>query len=144
MVRPRSRASPSSRGVGAKLDRWKRGAGSVRRRSGHSRAARHDPTRSGGGSRRKRSRGQSGGGPAASAFHDHPMTVALAVSPRVAAAIRDVPDFPKPGIMFKDITPVLLDALLFRDATDAMAAPFVRDGISHVVAIESRGFILGA
>lgn len=72
------------------------------------------------------------------------MTVALDVAPRVAAAIRDVPDFPKPGIMFKDITPVLLDASLFRDATDAMAAPFARDGISHVVAIESRGFILGA
>ena len=72
------------------------------------------------------------------------MTVALDVAPRVAAAIRDVPDFPKPGIMFKDITPVLLDASLFRDATDAMAAPFTRDGISHVVAIESRGFILGA
>lgn len=72
------------------------------------------------------------------------MTVALDITPRVAAAIRDVPDFPKPGIMFKDITPVLLDASLFRDVTDAMAAPFARDGISHVVAIESRGFILGA
>jgi adenine phosphoribosyltransferase len=58
--------------------------------------------------------------------------------------IRDVPDFPEPGIVFKDITPVLLDASLFREATDAMAAPFVGDGISHVVAIESRGFILGA
>jgi adenine phosphoribosyltransferase len=58
--------------------------------------------------------------------------------------IRDVPDFPKPGIIFKDITPVLLDASLFRRTTEAMAAPFARDEITHVVAIESRGFILGA
>lgn len=72
------------------------------------------------------------------------MSVAVDVTARVAAAIRDVPDFPKKGIVFKDITPVLLDASLFRDATEAMAAPFVGDAISHVVAIESRGFILGA
>jgi adenine phosphoribosyltransferase len=72
------------------------------------------------------------------------MNVTLDVASRVAAAIRDVPDFPKAGIVFKDITPVLLDPSLFRDATDAMAAPFARDAISHVVAIESRGFILGA
>ena len=72
------------------------------------------------------------------------MTVTLDVSPRVAGAIRDVPDFPKPGIVFKDITPVLLDPSLFRDATEAMAAPFASESISHVVAIESRGFILGA
>lgn len=72
------------------------------------------------------------------------MSVALDVASRVAAAIRDVPDFPKAGIVFKDITPVLLDASLFRDATEAMAAPFAGEGISHVVAIESRGFILGA
>src|SRR5688500_20381160 len=72
------------------------------------------------------------------------MTVVLDVASRVAAAIRDVPDFPKPGIVFKDITPVLLDGSLFRDATEAMAAPFTNEAISHVVAIESRGFILGA
>jgi adenine phosphoribosyltransferase len=72
------------------------------------------------------------------------MTLALDLTPRVAAAIRDIPDFPKAGILFKDITPVLLDAALFRETTDAIAAPFARDGITHVVAIESRGFILGA
>lgn len=59
-------------------------------------------------------------------------------------AIRDIPDFPKPGIVFKDITPVLLDAPLFHRTTQAMAAPFAEDGITHVVGIESRGFILGA
>jgi adenine phosphoribosyltransferase len=72
------------------------------------------------------------------------MTVALDLSTRVAAVIRDVPDFPKPGIVFKDITPVLMDGPLFREATEAMAASFAGDAISHVVAIESRGFILGA
>ena len=72
------------------------------------------------------------------------MTVALDVTSRIAAAIRDVPDFPKQGIVFKDITPVLLDPRLFREATEAMAAPFAGHSISHVVAIESRGFILGA
>ena len=59
-------------------------------------------------------------------------------------AIRDVPDFPKPGIVFKDITPVLADAELFEQVTTAMAEPFVGEGITHVVAIESRGFIFGA
>ncbi|HEX4933676.1 MAG TPA: adenine phosphoribosyltransferase [Gemmatimonadaceae bacterium] len=72
------------------------------------------------------------------------MTVGLDLTSRVVAAIRDVPDFPKAGILFKDITPVLLDASLFRETTDAMATAFTRDGITHVVAIESRGFILGA
>jgi adenine phosphoribosyltransferase len=59
-------------------------------------------------------------------------------------AIRDVPDFPKPGIVFKDITPVLSDAELFRRTTEAMAAPFIDAGISYVVGVESRGFIFGA
>lgn len=59
-------------------------------------------------------------------------------------AVRDVPDFPKPGIIFKDITPVLLDARLFEMATRAMAEPFRSVGITRVVAIESRGFMFGA
>ena len=63
---------------------------------------------------------------------------------RLRQAIRDVPDFPTPGIVFKDITPVLADAELFEQVTTAMAEPFVGEGITHVVAIESRGFILGA
>jgi adenine phosphoribosyltransferase len=60
------------------------------------------------------------------------------------AAIRDVPDFPKPGIVFKDITPLLADPQLFRRATLAMADPYRKAGITHVVSIESRGFLLGA
>jgi adenine phosphoribosyltransferase len=62
---------------------------------------------------------------------------------RIRELIRDIPDYPKPGIVFKDITPLLASRDAFRAATDAMAAPFVDDGITHVVAIESRGFILG-
>jgi adenine phosphoribosyltransferase len=58
--------------------------------------------------------------------------------------VRDVPDFPKPGIVFKDITPLLAEAGLFAATTDAMAEPFYEAKITHVVAIESRGFILGA
>jgi adenine phosphoribosyltransferase len=59
-------------------------------------------------------------------------------------AVRDVPDFPKPGIIFKDITPVLLDPRLFGMATEAMAARFVNHGVTRVVAVESRGFLFGA
>src|SRR5262245_3709218 len=69
---------------------------------------------------------------------------ATPLSDRIRSAIRDVPDFPKPGIMFKDITPLLATPELFRATTDAMAEPFASAGITHVVAIESRGFILGA
>ena len=69
---------------------------------------------------------------------------ALTLQARIRNAIRDVPDFPKPGIVFKDITPVLADAILFRETTDAMARVFDASRVSHVLAIESRGFILGA
>lgn len=62
---------------------------------------------------------------------------------RVARSLRDVPDFPKAGILFKDITPVLADAQLMRDIIDAMCAPHATAGISHVVAVESRGFLFG-
>jgi adenine phosphoribosyltransferase len=57
--------------------------------------------------------------------------------------IRDIPDYPKQGIIFKDITPLLSDAGAFEQATRLMAAPFLGEGVTHVVAIESRGFILG-
>ena len=58
-------------------------------------------------------------------------------------AVRDVPDFPKPGIVFKDITPLLADARLFREACEMMAEPFSNAGVTTVAAIESRGFLLG-
>ena len=58
--------------------------------------------------------------------------------------IRDVPDFPRPGIVFKDITPLLADAAGLRAAVEAMAEPWRDAGIDAVAGIESRGFILGA
>ena len=58
--------------------------------------------------------------------------------------IRDIPDFPKPGIVFKDIMPMLADAPAFTAAIDAMAAPWRAANIDAVLAIESRGFLLGA
>ena len=58
--------------------------------------------------------------------------------------IRDVPDFPKPGILFKDITPLLLDPKAFRRAVELMSAPFTAARATRVVSIESRGFLLGA
>ena len=60
------------------------------------------------------------------------------------AKIRHVPDFPKPGILFYDITTLLNDAQGFRDMIDALAKPFAGMGVEQVVGIESRGFILGA
>ncbi len=62
----------------------------------------------------------------------------------VSRKIRDVPDFPKPGILFKDITPVLADPHLFPRVARWMSDQFRADGIDHIVGIESRGFILGA
>ena len=58
--------------------------------------------------------------------------------------IRHVPDFPKPGILFYDVTTLLRDAEGFKLAIDAMADPYKGQDISLVVGIESRGFILGA
>lgn len=63
---------------------------------------------------------------------------------RLQSAIRTVPDHPKPGIQFKDITPLLADATLLGLAADALAAPFRRDKVTKVVGVESRGFILGS
>jgi adenine phosphoribosyltransferase len=57
--------------------------------------------------------------------------------------IREVPDFPKPGINFYDITTLLRDPEGFKGAIEALSAPFVGAGIDIVVGIESRGFILG-
>jgi adenine phosphoribosyltransferase len=57
--------------------------------------------------------------------------------------IRDIPDFPKPGIVFKDITPLLADAGAFRGMIDALVAPY-RGRVDTVLGIESRGFIIGA
>jgi adenine phosphoribosyltransferase len=62
----------------------------------------------------------------------------------LASRIRDIPDFPKPGIMFKDITPLLLDADALRTAVSGLADWARPRGVDYVVAAEARGFILGA
>ena len=60
------------------------------------------------------------------------------------AKIRHVPDFPKAGILFYDVTTLLRDPQGFKMAVDAMAGPYLHRGIQTVVGVESRGFILGA
>ena len=62
----------------------------------------------------------------------------------VRTKIRDVPDFPKKGVVFKDITPVLADATLFAKVIDALAERWRGQRIAKVVGIESRGFVLAA
>ncbi|MGH8172420.1 MAG: adenine phosphoribosyltransferase [Rhodanobacteraceae bacterium] len=61
-----------------------------------------------------------------------------------ARYVRDVPDFPKTGIVFKDLTPLLADALAFAAVIEALIAPFCDAHIERVVGIEARGFIFGA
>ncbi|WP_353941360.1 adenine phosphoribosyltransferase [Streptomyces sp. HUAS MG91] len=58
--------------------------------------------------------------------------------------IRDVQDYPEPGVLFKDITPLLADPSAFTALTDALAELCVRHGATKVVGLEARGFILGA
>jgi adenine phosphoribosyltransferase len=57
--------------------------------------------------------------------------------------IRTIPDYPKPGILFRDITTLLSDLHGFRAAVDELAWPFLSDKIDYVAGIEARGFILG-
>ena len=58
--------------------------------------------------------------------------------------IRDIPDFPKPGILFRDITPLLGDAAALRESVRRLADPYREQGIEQVVAAEARGFIFAA
>jgi adenine phosphoribosyltransferase len=63
---------------------------------------------------------------------------------RLNKTIRDIPDFPKPGILFKDITPILADPKLFRSTVDWFAEQHAGTHIDVVVGMESRGFLFGA
>jgi adenine phosphoribosyltransferase len=60
----------------------------------------------------------------------------------LTSLIRDIPDFPEPGIVFKDITPVLADGKAFGALVDALAEPFLDAGVDKVAGIEARGFTL--
>lgn len=64
--------------------------------------------------------------------------------PDLAAALRTVPDFPAPGVQFKDLTPVLADPALFEELLAALAAPWADADVTHVVGVESRGYWFGA
>ena len=66
-----------------------------------------------------------------------------AVATQVGRTLRAIPDSPKPGILFQDITPVLRDGGLFREVVAEMSRPFAQSGVSHILGIEARGFILG-
>jgi adenine phosphoribosyltransferase len=71
------------------------------------------------------------------------MLETMTVSDRVLKTLRPIPDYPKPGILFQDITPVLRDGGLLRDVVLEMCRPFLQANITHVLGIEARGFILG-
>ncbi len=62
---------------------------------------------------------------------------------RLKSTIRDVPDFPKPGILFKDITPILADASLMEGVTERFASVWKGRSIDAIVGMESRGFLFG-
>jgi adenine phosphoribosyltransferase len=62
---------------------------------------------------------------------------------RLRSAIRDVPDFPRAGIVFKDLTPALRDGALLHDLVEDLARPFAGHAVTQVAAIEARGFLLG-
>lgn len=65
------------------------------------------------------------------------------VGDQVRQSLRAIPDYPKPGILFQDITPVLRDGPLLRDVISELCRPFRDRGVTHVLGIEARGFILG-
>jgi adenine phosphoribosyltransferase len=66
------------------------------------------------------------------------------LEPRLRAAIRDVPDYPSPGILFKDITPLLADGPLLAETVAALAENHRGDGVDVIAGVEARGFIVGA
>ena len=68
----------------------------------------------------------------------------MTVAEELKALIRDVPDFPKPGIMFKDITPLLRSPRGLEKSVEQLAEPYRRAGVTSVAGIESRGFIFGS
>jgi len=72
------------------------------------------------------------------------MTAPADVPALLLSRIRDVPDYPEPGVMFKDITPLLADPAAFTALTGALAEIGVRNGATKIVGLEARGFILGA
>lgn len=67
----------------------------------------------------------------------------MTIENRIRSVIRDIPDFPKPGILFKDITPVLMDPVLCNDIADTFYSHFNDRRVDAIVGVESRGFLFG-
>ena len=67
----------------------------------------------------------------------------LLTPPELRAAIRTIADYPKPGVMFRDITTLLGDARAFHSVVELLARPWLAAGVSRIAGIEARGFILG-
>lgn len=65
------------------------------------------------------------------------------MSDRLRRALRDVPDFPTPGVLFRDISPILADPELLQEAVEALLEPYREAGITKVIGVESRGFLFG-
>ncbi len=77
-------------------------------------------------------------------FNGKPIRVIFIMSiDAIKKAVRDIPDFPSPGIIFKDITPILSDHKLFSEAIDLMAEKYKDNPPTKIVGIEARGFIFG-
>ena len=77
-------------------------------------------------------------------MNHEPMNPRIGAVEELKTQIRSVPDFPKPGILFYDITTLMKDPQGFKSAVNAMAAPYADVAVDVVVGIESRGFIFGA
>lgn len=75
---------------------------------------------------------------------DNPRVMSQATRAEIEQAIRNVPDFPKPGIQFKDITPVLADSRLLQSTVEHMVSMARAKKVDKVVGIDARGFIFGA
>jgi adenine phosphoribosyltransferase len=68
----------------------------------------------------------------------------MSLEARIKSVIRDVPDFPKPGILFKDITPMLADYKLVKDVITVIGTQYKNQKIDAIAAVEARGFIFGS
>ncbi len=67
----------------------------------------------------------------------------MQLSDKIKSVIRDIPDFPKPGILFKDITPIFLQPNLCNEITEAFCQPYLQKKPDAIIGIESRGFLFG-
>ncbi|MBK8254914.1 MAG: adenine phosphoribosyltransferase [Polyangiaceae bacterium] len=77
-------------------------------------------------------------------MHEHNFAPSEAAVRYLKSRLRNIPDFPKPGILFKDITPLLADPRAFHMTIDLFAERFISENLRAVIGIESRGFIFGA